>query len=321
MKKFPVIFMNLISLATSFLLQSQSIHKTPFPHVKNKFDRNNGNSEMSAVILNWDEDSDSPSSYDAQQSELSQGGKGQAIASRLTESREKIASLARLAVAFAPTGHTPTLSDIENVEIICVDERHLEMSTAVCEEDGCVTIFVPISFPKDCGSDDMEECVLDNIFELDLQAQELLREMEKSGGQRKLSDEEIEERNLLHSHDNIVFPSWWVPSGTAMQEECDTLKRLLNEERFQKEVNALARKGLDVMDGGHFLTVLNAVVAVVGPAGFYMRAKTERTSQILGERTSSIVDIPLSFSGGIVAANSSDLRSNALRTLNDAINI
>lgn len=322
MKLSQAIFLNSITFATSFLTKPASFHRNNVYQPSRRDKNVDQNSMLFALILDWNDDSESSSySYDGQQHDIFQEegqGRWRAIATKLTESREKLSSFARLAVTHAPQGHAPTLSDIERVEITSVDEHHLEMCAVICEDDGCVTIFESIDFPKYCGSDDMEECVLDNIFELDMQAQDQLREIERNGGQRQLTDEEIEERNALYSDARIVLPSWWVPAGSFMQEECETLKKLLNEDRFQTEVNALARKGLDVMDGGHLLTVLNTAVAVVGPAGFYFRAKTERTNQILDEGT-SIIDIPLSFSNGVVAENSSDLRSNALQTLNDAM--
>lgn len=316
------IFLNYVIFASSFLTKSASFHRRNISQ-PNRHKNVDNNSMLLAVIMDWNEDSESSSSYayETQVSEVFHGEeRGRAIATKLTESRDKISAFARLAVAFAPSGHAPSISDIEKVEVVLVDEHHLEITASICERDGCATIFVPIPFPKDCGGDDhMEECVLDNLSELDSQAQDLIRDVEKSGGQFELTDEEADERNALYSDDGVAFPSWWVPAGALMEEECKTLKKLLNEDRFKNEVNALARKGLDVMDDGHSFAVLNTAVTVIGPAGFYLRAKTERRNQILDEGT-SIVDIPLLFSSGVVAESSPDVRSNALQTLDDAIN-
>merc|ERR1719223_117762 len=103
--------------------------------------------------MDWNEDSESSSSYayETQVSEVFHGEeRGRAIATKLTESRDKISAFARLAVAFAPSGHAPSISDIEKVEVVLVDEHHLEITASICERDGCATIFVPIPFPKDC---------------------------------------------------------------------------------------------------------------------------------------------------------------------------
>ena len=135
-----------------------------------------------ALIYDWNDDSDTTYSHDTQifETQPIHDSKGQDIATKLTESREKIASFSRLAVAFAPHGHAPKLSNIERVEIMTVDENHVAISAMVCDDIECVTILVPIPFPKQCCASchDLEDCVLNNIDDLDVQAQEILRRTE-----------------------------------------------------------------------------------------------------------------------------------------------
>ena len=58
----------------------------------------------------------------------------------------------------------------------------------MCEDDGCLTIFVPLSYPKNCDGvqeSETEECVLENLNELNESArdtiQNILDAAEKEG--------------------------------------------------------------------------------------------------------------------------------------------
>jgi len=242
------------------------------------------------------------------------------IATKLNQDQDKKASFARLAVANSPPGHKLSLKDIENVDIIAVDEHRLEMSAVVCEEEGCVAIYVPVEFPIDCGSYDLEQCVLANIFELDIQAQNKIRKIEEEIA-TEVKDEEIffdSERDALHSDSNLNFPPWWVLSNidTQMKEECDTLKNLLNNDMYQNEVNALARTGLRVTEYGDTLEVIQTALLAAGPCGLYLRAKTTKKDTILEEPI--MVEIPLSL--GRAAENPSDLRSMVLNAISYVMN-
>jgi hypothetical protein len=128
---------------------------------------------------------------------------GQRIARYLNYDNDKLASLARLAVAFSPAQQCLSLQDIESVEILSVNHDHIDISAVVCESDACVTVFVPVSFPNDCGSSSsMEECVLDNIVALDTSIIQRQDEVEV---------DDLCSLDLQTTSAN--YPSWWVHPG------------------------------------------------------------------------------------------------------------
>lgn len=71
---------------------------------------------------------------------------------------------------------------IFTIHIIGVRNDHIEISAVACNEADCPTLLIPITFPLNCNVRDdessysIEECVLDNIFELDVEAQNVLRQ-------------------------------------------------------------------------------------------------------------------------------------------------
>lgn len=220
---------------------------------------------------------------------------GTSVAERI--SVEKMASLARLAVAFSPPDRCISLKDIEHVEVLCVDENHIELSAVLCEDDGCVATFVPVSFVKECESEQMEECVFENIVDLDLKAQCILREKE-----RMVDDEEEQlEIEQVYNRDVVNFPSWWIPPDAfpGMVKECNSVQRLLNTDDFQAEVTGLAIQGLNILCEGR-IEVKRTAVAAIGPSGFYLRAAIKEQENISGEDILKIVDIPFPFRGGVV---------------------
>merc|ERR1712218_131264 len=143
--------------------------------------------------------------------------------------------------------------------------------------------------------------------------------MGEEENRNELTDEAFEEINNFHCVSNLKFPAWWVPTNCEpeMIAECDTLKKLLNNNMYQNEVNALARMGLELTDNGDTLDVIETVILAVGPSGLYLRAKTTKKYTILDEGTYN-VEIPLSF--GRVAEISSDLRNIVLNGISYAMN-
>ena len=231
---------------------------------------------------------------------------GQRIARHLNYDENKLATLARLAVAFSPAQQCLSLQDIEHVEILSVDHSHIDISAVVCESDGCVTIFVPVNFPNDCNSSrNMEECVLDNIVELDSKAQNMIERQDTVL---------VDDLCPLHTLSLNDFPSWWVQPELrpGLAEECDTIKKILNERDFEDAIKALVAKAtMDFAQVDGTFQILQAAVAAVGPAGIYIRARLRR-NETMDEI--SILDIPYSFGGDLVI-NAVDLRSAVLRTI------
>lgn len=238
-------------------------------------------------------------------------------------SKKNLATLARLACAFAPAGHGLHLKDLESVTVVTVDENHIEISAILCADGSCVNVMVPVNFPHPCGGlDDMSECILENINELDHQAEGLLSEVERKEASRE-DDEKISQ--ILINDESIDFPSWWVSPSLipGMAEECRSIRSLLNEEDFQPEMRALASQALDENNEEGFVEKVG--VAAVGPAGLILRALTEEVQNhpvkvmvvtVPSNNIVNILEIPVAFR--TEAANAKDLRASLLGTVASA---
>lgn len=239
-------------------------------------------------------------------------------------SHDHMTALARLAVAFSPPGHALNLRDVEHVQVLRVDENHIDIQAVVCEEDGCVTLQVPITFPHPCGEgDEYEECVMGNIGELEVQAETFLRTIEWKESHYEEEQAGQREWQVLLATDDLHFPEWWVhPKTREMSDECKSVRSLLNE-GFQAEIRALTDMAMTESDAvihtddDHANTsdwkVEQAAVAAVGPAGFLIRAATQRIEYSRETDTRKVVEVPISFRD--TANNVSDLRAAVLGAL------
>mmetsp|Transcript_14986 Transcript_14986/g.27181 ORF Transcript_14986/g.27181 Transcript_14986/m.27181 type:complete len:350 (-) Transcript_14986:178-1227(-) len=246
---------------------------------------------------------------------------------------ERMDALARLAVAFSP--HPLELKDVERVHTIKIDDHHIEIEAVVCEDDGCITLFVPIEFPHACdllslGQD--EECVLGNIMELDHEAEHLL---EERNIQHQHDDDKTKEGQLLmdqiysgidhnHNPNNMVgveLPAWWIaPSSSSLVmgeecllDECDSVKKLLNTEDFQGDVKALAQRGLELWDDEREFEVRSATVAAVGPAGVHLRTISDTFTLFQSPQHNQMVDVSIPFNSP--ATDVASLRAAILGTI------
>merc|ERR550539_2257083 len=154
----------------------------------------NKNRPLHATIIGWDDESDSyistfdepePTyySYGSIFNEEPQTSTYTAITDTLL--LHNVDTVARLAVAFSPPSHPIKLEDISQIHIINVTNQHIEVSVVVCDESQCVTLLVPISFRCDCSagcshSSSADQCILNSIFELDVEAQEVIKQ--RNGG-------------------------------------------------------------------------------------------------------------------------------------------
>lgn len=207
-----------------------------------------------------------------------------------------LGELARLAAAFSP--HAVALQDIQDVQVVNVDEHHVDLSAVVCEDSGCVTLFCPISFPHDClEASHLESCVLDNIHELDHHAEERLLQQQQEQKQEQQCNSHVNEKAQLISQDGVEYPDWWVFAIDCLQDpdmetECNTVKSLLNTQDFTDTVQELAEM-MVATDGLQYL-VESAGVASVGPAGIYLRAKVWSAAPGLSEEP-MLLDLPIRF--------------------------
>lgn len=232
-----------------------------------------------------------------------------AVSLKDTLLREGVDSLARVAAAFAPSEHAINLKDIDHVDVLGIDGNHIDIEAVVCQEDTCVTHMVPVPFPHPCPPEEMEGCVLDNVGQLDAQAEVKLKDMEWT---------EAHEVHMLRSFQDLAsmnqgldFPDWWVPIPSSMSEDCDGILEVLNQKDFTSDVRALAVRALSYLDDGERLEAETAIVIAICPAGIYLRV-TARNTGFLHEGQIEIVDVPCAF-GGEPAVDSSSLRG-ALQT-------
>ena len=229
-------------------------------------------------------------------------------------SQKCLASLARLACAFAPPGHGIHLQDLETVNVLSVDETHIEINAVLCEAQGCVTVAVPVTFPHPCtlegDADNVTQCILDNIDELDHQAEGMLAELEW----KETHFEEIQDHLRIHlalvDNDVMEHPSWWVfPNDSpGMVGECQSVRELLNEADFQTEIKLLATQL--IQDSEEEYLVEQAGIAEVGAAGIILRAYVKQFRLDEEEDETKIVEIPFKF--GEVATTVDDLRASVL---------
>ena len=238
-------------------------------------------------------------------------------------SNEQKDRLARLAVAFSPPGRDLSLKDIAAVEVIQLDDHHMDIASLVCEEDECVSVSVPVDFPTDCGqSDAMEECLLSNISELDELAVDRMGQREQAAAANSVFDEG---RSLLLQEENSpsiagytksraatqTLPEWWVPS-MDLSESCQNLQELLNQQDFQQEVRSLAKYSLG-QTGNSDANVLHSMVTGVCPAGLTLRAMIQPGSgaDIHNDNSEQqTVDLELPF--GFQATNFDTIRDTIL---------
>ena len=184
---------------------------------------------------------------------------------------------------------------------MCVSESQIEIEAVLCEDHGCVSLFVPITFPHDCGPsadhDILEQCIIDNLHYLDMEADNVISNMVKAKKAASASEaEQCDELKDLEAQlysSATVYPSWWVAPDTdySLVSECENIRRLLAQEEFQGDVMALARKGLEALGLGGEYYVRSAIVTAVGPAGLCLRAISDFSGSLV------ILDVPLPFGG------------------------
>jgi len=205
------------------------------------------------------------------------------------------------------------ITHINDIEILAVENDRIEISAIVCETDGCVTTRVPISFPTPCFmSEGIDSCVTKNLSDLDQQAEGLIREMTLKEENRE-DDEYV--WKMLTSMENIELPPWW-ETRPEMNADCDSIRRLLNEEGFQKEIRAVATKALmEIMDHTEKFRVEGTAVTSVCPSGIHMRALV-KTTGMLGKEELKFMQVPLGF--GQAAPDGDSLRNEVLRTVDAA---
>lgn len=220
---------------------------------------------IKALIYGWDEDGDDDMTpldttirYESEVAQCSV--EGVEVAETISVDPNRLGSLARLAVHFSPLDRRLQLDQIERVNILCVSHNHIDIQAVICEDGGCVSLAVPIKFPKVCDlGGHLEGCVIGHLEDFDETATSVLS---TAGG-----DEE-----LLDTNTEVRYPYWWEsPMSYEMVSECKSMCSILNDDEFQPEVLALAQDAMQ--KDGQGLTAISAKVASIGPAGFYFKVR------------------------------------------------
>jgi len=234
----------------------------------------------------------------------------------LLASPDEVAPLARLVAA---TSHAD-VRNIQDMHVIGLDGNHVELAATVCEQESCVSLAVPLTFPHPCtpvpDTTAFQQCILDNIHEL-----ELLNDQQNNSQQPQHATERLLED--LRRTDNVELPAWWVHPTTdnaaaaaeqqpQIASECHSLLRILNEDDFQADLRHLVATVAGYDNNEHRDTVRQAAVVAVGPAGLVVRAAVlYDRGQVGDDQPLAMVDFPIAFQEG-VAPDSERLREAVL---------
>jgi hypothetical protein len=196
---------------------------------------------------------------------------GSAVAQALSYDQDRAGHLARLAVAFSPPERALRLDAIEQVEVVCVHDDSIELQAVICQEGGCVSLNVPVTFPRSCYAEDpssLEGCIMKNLQELDAHAVTVLQNKQQDDDTCQLLNDQF------HN-----FPEWWIPPecDPTLTADCEIVKGLLNDAEFQEDVRALAQDAVNRIEDDW--RVLQAKVAIVGPAGLCFKVKATQQQQ------------------------------------------
>lgn len=174
------------------------------------------------------------------------------------------APLARLAAGYCRPGGLK-IEKIEQVAVRAVEASQIDIEAIVCEQEGCVSLSVPVIFQDPCDPENnFADCVLKNIEALD-QAQS-----NSVNNRVVMTEAEIAAAEALQCTATVEYPDWWSPPGHIdLSKQCDALLHILNEADFQSDLVALARTEWFKFEN---VTVRQAAAVAVGPAGLILRA-------------------------------------------------
>jgi hypothetical protein len=231
------------------------------------------------------------------------------LADRLFSNQDNASVLARLASAYSPPGYSIDLSNISNVRCLCVDTKHLEIEAVVCDNYECSSLLVPVDFPKECNLDyGLEECVLNNIQNLEKQGDDLIQDRMHSFADEEEAQKAYEVFKLVGASDYLKpspakFPEWWVPPTSSEDvSECNMIEKLLNEADWQLEMRELCKHALQESGDAGFSyedEVQLALVKAIGPSGMVLEAHVSRGGKSVydygGMNNIVILYVPIKF--------------------------
>ena len=208
-------------------------------------------------------------------------------------------TLVRIACAFADPPLSP--SQVQHAQVINFTSMSMSISVAVVDpgDDTCVEALVQVPFLEEMGNmADNPERHVDLLQKLDEEARRRLEEREylesTSAARQRIT------RQLQELPEEL--PEWWVVAGSneRLAEECTQLKALLNEDEFAEGLQALFTQRFPKS-----IEVAKACVAVIGPAGMFMKAYARES-----ESPFTAFALPIPFSTEMEHAD--DLRNAVL---------
>jgi len=236
--------------------------------------------------------------------------------------------LTRVACAFAPPPHAPLHpKHVQSATLVSVDpSKQLEVALAIPQDNTadsgvCVQILVPIVFPMPCVAEDganstsVEQRIRQTLHRMDEQAKELLlaQEIQQDQYEQKAAKTAILQQ-LEEEPYAVTLPDWWTfpELKITLAEECSSLKQLLNEDDFARDLRVLCQ--VHAKSEKAVSKILTARIASVGPSGLYLRAYAslivpEDVDDDEAERFATL-DVPIAFPQTTTSAD--DLRKSVL---------
>ena len=168
-----------------------------------------------------------------------------------TLNKDCLAPLARLAAHF---GHAK-IDTIKDVAVTEVSETAVSLEVLSCDANACVSIHLPIEFPRACVDvDDFGACVLDNIRDLDANLPPDSSPVVDSSAAK-----------FVTYHNRPDPPTWWRDAGPDLKAACNDAKDILNT-GFVDDLRKLA----STLRNGAFVRHVRG--DALGPAGVLLDA-------------------------------------------------
>jgi hypothetical protein len=162
------------------------------------------------------------------------------------------AALARLAVAYSPKDRTLNVKNINHVSVLNLSDDHIDIEALVCDDESCVSLAVPVSFPNNCKDtltvSEFEFCVIENLGELNTYASQTVNEiLSASDEDQKIDEEAAIVARELRSEKDIEYPDWWEYPNLNMDlaKRCEAVRKILNEDEFQFDMQRLVSRTLE----------------------------------------------------------------------------
>lgn len=215
--------------------------------------------------------------------------------------------LIRLGCAFAPPPHNSLQPQkVESARLVSLESTKLEIAVAVPSDGGLVQVLVPMVFPTPCDTaascDEVENTLREIIQQMDAMAMERIGDYEMDEDSYEELADQKRIMQALKEEPLGDLPEWWTFTNLnlSLQEECKSMKALLNEDDFATDLHALCR-----VHGASDNNILQAGVAAIGPSGMFLRAQVEKPTT-----NRDLINVAIPFPGE--ATTGDDLRTAVL---------